>query len=326
MMEALVYRDGVTEHAVESAADLRAARAADGTTWVRASGGDIETVAEAFDLHPLTVEDVRGGVRPKSETFDEYTFLLVKDAELRRGEGSFEEEIDDDPIGVYVGEDWLVTLAPRSLPAVDAVWERVRAGDDDRLLHRGADFTASRVVDAVVDEYFDILDQIEQQVEAIEEEVLESTDIETLDRINRVRRDLLAFRKLAWPTREAVNTFARGETPFVAETTEKYYRDIYDHLVEVVDLTETYRDLASGARDIYLNTLSQSTNEVTKVLTVVATIFIPLTFVVGVYGMNFEGPTNMPELGWPYAYPAVMVGMVLVVAVLLGSFRRWGWI
>ena len=157
--------------------------------------------------------------------------------------------------------------------------------------------------------------------------MLESTDIDTLEALNAVRRDLLAFRKLAWPTREAVNAFARGRPDQVRAETEKYYRDVYDHLVQAVDLTETYRDLTTGARDIYLNTLSQSTNEVTKALTVVASVFIPLTFIAGVYGMNFAGsPFAMPELEWTYGYPAVMLGMAAVGLVLVVAFRRRGWI
>ena len=327
MTRALVYSDGDAEsRPAGDVAALRAARDAVGTTWVRASGADIDTVAEAFDLHPLTVEDVRGNVRPKTEEFADYTFLLVKDADLRRGEQTFEEEIDDQPVGLYVGDDWLVTLSLGPIPAVDTVWERARSGDD-RLLSRGPDFAAYRVVDLLVDEYFTILDEVESQIEEIEEEVLESTEIDTLEGLNAVRRDLLAFRKIAWPAREAVNTFASGRPPQVRAETEKYYRDVYDHLVQAVDLTETYRDLTAGARDIYLNTLSQSTNEVTKALTVVATIFIPLTFIAGVYGMNFAGgPFAMPELGWTYGYPAAMLGMALVGVILLYSFRRRGWL
>jgi magnesium transporter len=157
--------------------------------------------------------------------------------------------------------------------------------------------------------------------------VTTSTDIQTLERINDVRRDLLSFRKQVWPAREAIGILARGDPKQIQPQTEKYFRDVYDHLVQIVDLTETYRDLVAGARDIYLNTVSQSTNEVMKVLTVVATIFIPLTFVVGIYGMNFaDSPYNMPELGWRFGYPAVMVGMGLIVAVLLAHFRQRGYL
>jgi len=325
--DAIIYTEtGVERLPAGDPEELRTARDTVGTTWVRADGADIDTVAEAFGLHPLTVEDVRNDVRPKSEEFADHTFLLMRDGDLRRGDQPFEEEIDDQPVGLYVGDDWLVTLSPTSIPAVETVWELALAGEG-RLLQRGPDFAAYRVIDLLVEEYFVILDDIETQLETVEEEVLESTGIETLERLNAVRRDLLAFRRLAWPAREAVSAFASGRPDQVREGTEKYYRDVYDQLVQAVDLTETYRDLASGARDIYLNTLSQSTNQVTKALTVVATIFIPLTFVAGVYGMNFTGsPYNMPELEWTYGYPSVMLGMALVGLVLVATFRRRGWV
>ena len=325
MIDALVF-SGET---VETHDDLAAAKAASGTTWVRATDAttaEFEHVAAVFDIHYLAIEDVNKDVRPKTEEFPDYSFTLVKDAELRRGEQTFEEEIDDEAVGIFIGADWVVTLSPATVPAVDEVWDRITR-EDQRLLDRGADFTACRIIDALVDEYLDILDQLESQIEAIEEAVLDSTEIETLERINAVRRDLLAFRKIAWPMREAINVLARGDSAFVTDGIEKYYRDVYDHLVQVVDLLETYRDLTNGARDIYLNSLSQSTNEVMKVLTVVATIFIPLTFVVGVYGMNFaDSAYNMPELGWEFGYPAVMIGMGLMIGIMLVQFRQREWL
>ncbi|WP_415381068.1 magnesium/cobalt transporter CorA [Halosimplex sp. TS25] len=322
MISALVYRsDEVTEYD-----DLPTARAAQGTTWVHAAEADrteMEHIADCFGLHPLTVEDIRNDVRPKTEEYEQYTFVLLKRAMLRRGETTFDEEIEDSPVGVFIGDDWVVSMTPDSAKPIERVRRAVNSGDE-RLLHRGPDFTAYRVIDVIVDEYFTLLDAIEDDIESVEDEVTTSTEIDTLEEINSVRRELLSFRKLAWPTREAVGVLARGDPKQIKEDSEKYYRDVYDHLVQLVDLTETYRDLASGARDIYLNTLAQSTNEVMKVLTVVATIFIPLTFVVGVYGMNFDPGAsrfNMPELGWAYSYPAVMIGMFVVALVMLGYFR-----
>jgi len=177
----------------------------------------------------------------------------------------------------------------------------------------------------VVHDYFDVLDAAETQIETVEEEVLVSTGIETLQRINGVRRDLLSFRKVAWPSRNALGALARGDPDQVGSQTEKYFGDVYDHLVGIVDLTETYRDLTIGARDIYLNTVSQSTNEVMRTLTVVATVFLPLAFIAGVYGANFDPASsafNTPELLWPYAYPAATLGRLLVAAVTLAYFRR----
>ena len=321
MIAAVVYGpDGVTEYD-----DLAAARDAAGTTWVRVSDADpaeLDTVAETFGIHSLVVDDVRNEVRAKTQPYDDYAFTLVKTVELAGGEQSFDEEILAEAVGICVGEDWVVSLSVAPDDPVDRVWDAVLRGDR-RILDRGPDFIAYRIVDMIVDEYFSVLDDLETDIEAIEEAVTDSTDIGTLEDINALRRDLLAFRKVAWPCREAVGVLARGGPSQVREETEKYYRDVYDHLVQVVDLTETYRDLTTGTRDIYLNTLSQSTNEVMKVLTVIATIFLPLTFVAGVYGMNFAGsPYNMPELTWRYGYPAVLVGMGAIAGGMLVYFRR----
>ncbi|MFW6018716.1 MAG: magnesium/cobalt transporter CorA [Halapricum sp.] len=317
MIDALVYHSGT----VEPYEDLEAARAATGTTWVHATettAEERERIRETFELHPLAIEDVVDNVRAKVEEFPGFVFVLLKTARLTRGETSFREEIDTDPIGVFFGSDWVVSMTPGTVPEVERVRTAVESGDE-RLLERGADFTAYRIIDVLVDRYFDVLDGIETKIESIEDAVIASTQLDVLEEINGVRRELLSFRKLLWPAREAVGTLARGDPRLVDESTEKYFRDVYDHLVQLVDLTETYRDLVSGARDIYLNSLSQSTNEVMKVLTVVATIFIPLTFVAGIYGMNFE---SMPELTWRWGYPIVLALMASIAVGMLGFFRH----
>jgi len=320
-VEAIVYSsDRMTKYD-----DIGAAKDARGTTWVRATeatGEELRAIASTFDIHPLAIEDVENGVRPKTEEYGGHTFTLLKTAELTRGDATFDEEIGTVPVGIFIGPDWVVSMTTGPDEPVDRVWRAV-ANRDERLLERGPDFTAYRITDVIVDEYFTVLDRIETSIERIEEDVVESTEIEILEAINGVRRDLLSFRKVAWPAREALSVLARGDPAQVSEATEKYFRDVYDHLIQVVDLTETYRDLASGARDIYLNTVAQSTNEVMKVLTVIATIFLPLTFVVGVYGMNFE---TMPELGWTLGYPAVMLGMALIAVSMLWYFREQAYI
>jgi magnesium transporter len=324
-VETVVYTgDGHTTY--EDVAD---ARDADGTAWVRVvdpSEGELDPIADAFDVHPLEVEDVLGTVRPKVEEYDDHTFVVVKDATLRRGDVTFADELRVLQAGFFLGDDWLVTVEPSRIDALDEVWERV-GREEPRLASRGADFTAYRCIDGVVDDYFAILDDIEDDIEAVEDEVIDVAGENVLERINDLRRDLLSVRRLLWPTREAVGVLARGDPEQVSEDTEKYYRDVYDHLVQLVDLVETYRDLTSGARDIYLNALSMSTNDVMKKLTVVATIILPLTFVAGIYGMNFaDSPFNMPELEWTYGYPAVMLGMGAMAAILLAYFRHEDWL
>lgn len=318
MIDAVVYDgSGVTT------TDLDAARDAPGTVWVRAtdsSGDEFQQVAETFDIHPLAIEDVRQNVRPKTEEYPRYTFVLLKTAALTREETSFREAIRSERIGVFIGDNWVITLSAHSVQSVDRVWHAIDHGEQQRrLLGQGPDFIAYRLIDSIVDEYFDVLDQIETRIETVEENVVASTDATTLDTITDIRRELLSFRKLAWPAREAIGVLARGDPDQVQPATEKYYRDVYDHLVQLVELTETYRDLVGGARDIYLNTVSQSTNDVMKTLTVVATIVLPLTLVAGIYGMNFQ---TMPELGWTFGYPAVLLGMLSMALVLVMYFKQ----
>ncbi|UWG46875.1 Mg2+ and Co2+ transporter [Halanaeroarchaeum sp. HSR-CO] len=325
-IQTVVYRDDGTA----SFDDPLAAKRADGTTWVRVvdpTPDERATLESAFGLHPLSLEDVtEGDGRPKVEEFDDHTVILVKTARLRGGDVSFVEELRVGAVGLFVGADWLVTIGERESTAVQRIWDRVVQGER-RLLTRGPDFTASRVVDAIVDEYFDILDEIESQIEVVEEQAIASPDSTTLEQINELRRDLLSVRRLLWPTRDALSTLARGDPEFVQAETEKYFRDVADHLIQLVELVETYRDLVTGTRDIYLNSLSTSTNEVMKTLTVVATIVLPLTFVAGLYGMNFEAsPYNMPELTWTFGYPAALLGMAGIAGVMIAYFHRKDWL
>ena len=323
---AVVYsEEGVTRYD-----DIEVAVEARGDTWVHVDAADpdeLRDLRETFGIHPLAVEDVLHNTsRPKTEEYDTHTFVLLKTAQLSQREVTFSKEIRTTPVGFFVGEDWLVTMSTTDLDAAEKTRTRL-IGGRQRTISRGPDFVAYRIMDGIVDGYFDLLDEIEDDIEVIEEQIVTETDPELLEAINDVRRDLLAFRKIAWPSREAIGYLSRGDPPQIDERNEKYFRDVYDHLVQTVDLIETYRDLTSGSRDIYLNTVSQSTNEVMKVLTLVATIFIPLTFVVGVYGMNFaDSAYNMPELYWDMGYPAVMIGMAAVAAILVVYFRKRGWL
>ncbi|WP_224449730.1 magnesium/cobalt transporter CorA [Haloprofundus salilacus] len=326
-LHAMVY----TADGVERYDDLDTALSARGETWIHADdieSAEMKALRERFDIHQLAVEDVLSEkTRPKTEAYDAHTFILMKTAQLsQREDVAFHKEVRTHPVGFFIGEDWLVTMSTVDVDVVDPAspqWTK----NGSRFANRGTDFLAYRIIDAIVDEYFDVLDDIEDDIEGVEERVLEDPNPQMLVTLNGVRRDLLAFRKVAWPAREAISELSRGDISQVAEQNEKYFRDVYDHLVQVVDLIETYRDLTGGSRDIYLNAVTRSTNEVMKTLTVVATIFIPLTFVVGVYGMNFaDTPFAMPELYWTYGYPATMLGMGLLAGTMLVHFHRQGWI
>lgn len=330
-MDAVVREpDGTVQTtAIENAADLAMVRESDGVTWIDATGGDegaLALVSEAFGLHDLSADDVRAGGRAKVEEFDEYTLLRVNSVKRQTDSWTVTDPIRDVSVGLFVGSDWLVSYSMEPLAAIDDVREALVRGRG-QIRKRGPDFLAYLVVTTLVEEYFHVLDDLEARLERIEDAVIDGPSSMTLEEINEVRRDLLAFRRLVWPTREAIATLALGDVTNIDELTRRYYRDAYEELVELVELTETYRDLASGSRDIYLNTVAMSTNEVMKKLTVVATIVLPLTFVAGVYGMNFEGsPYNMPELAWTFGYPATMLGMLAVAVILLVYFRHERWL
>ena len=269
----------------------------------------------AFDLHPLAIEDVEGGVRPKTEPFSEYTFVLLTTAELATGETTVADEYSDRIGSDLLGDDWFVTISRAPSRPTDHV-RRTATNSPGRPLARGPDFLACQVIDALVEDYYDVLDDLEAQVERVEERALAGPDAETIKVINEVRRDLLSFWRLVWPPRAAIGAFARGDSPQVGANAEKYYRDVYDHLAHLV---ETYRDLTRGVRDTCQNTLTQSTNDVMKTFTAVATIVLPLTLVTGVYGMNFR---VMPELQWTYGYPAALLGMAALALAFVLYFER----
>jgi magnesium transporter len=315
-----------TSAGVTSYDDIETALSAEGETWIHADGADpedLDRLTAAAGLHPLAIEDITDEkTRPKTESYDTHTFVLMKTVRAGNADVAFRKEIRLHPIGFFLGPDWLVTVSPTDADVVEASSSRW-AKNADRVSTRGTDFIAYRLMDEIVDEYFALLDEIEDDIEAVEQRVLDEPDPDLLEELNAVRRDLLAFRKVAWPAREAIAYLSRGELPEIDDDNEKYFRDVYDHLVQVVDLIETYRDLTTGSRDIYLNTVSQSTNDVMKTLTIVATIFIPLTFVAGVYGMNFE---VMPELHWRFGYPVVMLGMACLAIVMIRYFQQKEWI
>ncbi|WP_137289671.1 magnesium/cobalt transporter CorA [Natronorubrum halophilum] len=333
MMDVVVgRRDGtVRTTTVERTADLTTLRDSSDLTWIDATDGtasDLHQLADAFDIHSLSVDDVAVGGRTKVEEFDDYTLVRVSSIESGVATSDPTDDLRGTTLGLFFGSNWLVTYAADPVDAVETVRTSVARDHGHASVHeRGVDFLAYRIVTELVEEYFDVIDDIERRLERIEAAVIDDPSEATLHEINDVRYDLLAFRRLLWPTREAIAMLALGDVGHVHEKTRKYYRDAYEEIVELVELTETYRDLATGSRDVYLNTLAMSTNEVMKKLTVVATIVLPLTFVVGVYGMNFDGsPYNMPELGWTFGYPATMLGMAAVAALLLGYFWREGWL
>lgn len=314
---------GVREREVETVDEVLPLRDSPTVTWLNVDGlGDVELVEDLggrFDLHPLVLEDVLNtGHRPKLEDYDDYLFVVLKmltfDPDQRR--------LGDEQVSLVVGKEFVLTFQERHGDVLDPVRERIRAGKG-RIRRMGPDYLAYAIMDAIVDHYFVVLEEAGEWIEELETGLVTDPTSETMHEIHRLKRELLLFRKAVWPVREVAGNFLREEHELVDPEVRPFVRDLYDHCVQIIDTGETLRDLASGMLDTYLSSLSNRTNEIMKVLTIMASIFIPLTFVAGVYGMNFE---HMPELGWPWAYPAVLALMAVVAGALLVYFWSKDWI
>lgn len=290
-------------------------------TWINVDGlGDtatIQDIGEIFGLHKLALEDVvNTHQRAKAEYYGDRLFVVARMPLPQR-------EWDTEQLSMFVGEKFVVTFQERSGgDCLDPVRTRIRAG-----LARGKSGSPAHlmyaILDALIDNYFPLLEDCGERIDRLEEDVLTSPDRSVMERILSVKRDLRMVRRAAWPLRDAVNTLLREPTPLVTDDTRVYLRDCHDHVIQILDLLENYREIAGGLTDVHLSTLSNTTNEVVKVLTIISTLFIPLTFLVGVYGMNFD---VMPELRWKYGYPLTWAVMLVTVAGLLVFFRRRGWL
>ncbi|NLG43746.1 MAG: magnesium/cobalt transporter CorA [Phycisphaerae bacterium] len=297
-------------------------------TWVNVEGlGDADVLAELgriFNLHHLALEDVlHPHQRPKAERYDDSYFIVAR-MPVR------EQPWRTEQVSIFLGPRYVLTFqeGPRGDP-LDPIRERIRSG---ALGNRARpDYLVHAILDAIVDHYFPLLEQCGERLDALEEmEAGVTRPVPALmSGVHAVKRDLLTIRRIVWPLRDALNALLRDPTPLITDETRMYLRDLQDHTIQIVDLVETYRDIASGITEVYLSSVSQHTNEIMKVLTIIATIFIPLTFIVGVYGMNFDSsasPLNMPELRWYYGYPLLWLLMLLIATAMLLLFRRYGWL
>lgn len=290
--------------------------------WVNVDGlHDTELLAELrdhFDIHVLVMEDVvTFGHRAKMEEYDGYLFFVLP--MLTFDEDTLTVQVEQ--LSLILGPKWVLTFQERFGDVFEPVRERLR-GAHGRIRQRGADYLAYALMDAVVDRYFGILEKLGDVAEDLDMMVMEMPAPEVLHRINHLKKELLLLRRSIWPLREALNAFARTESAIVTDGTQVFARDVYDHAVQVIDTVETLRDLAGGMTDLYLSSVGQRTNEVMKVLTIMASIFIPLTFMAGIYGMNFD---VMPELHVPWAYPVLWLLMLTVAGIMLWYFRKKRW-
>jgi magnesium transporter len=292
-------------------------------TWINVDGlHDVDLVdrlGQHFGIHPLVLEDiVNPHQRPKTEDFEQYIFIVGK----MLSHDSRQDSVDEEQVGIVLGPNFVISFQERQGDLFEPVRDRLRHGKG-RVRKMGADYLSYVLLDAIVDGYFGILEQISERTETLEQELLESPTQKTLETIHGLRANAALLRRSIWPMRDAVSSLERGESTLIHESTGIYFRDVHDHAVRVVETIESLRDTLSGMADLYLSSLSNKMNETMKVLTTIATIFIPLTFIAGIYGMNFE---NMPELKWRWGYAMVLLAMACVVALMIAYFRRKKWL
>ncbi len=298
-------------------------------TWVNVNGlheADIvDKLCECFGVHLLTAEDILNtGQRLKMEMFEDYIYLVIKmisyNAEKRI--------IDAEQMSLILGENYVITFQENEGDIFDAIRSRIKQ-NKGRIRKAGADYLAYSLIDAVIDNYFVALEKIGEEIEVVEDELVTRPEHRTIQKIHSLRREMIFLRKAVWPLREIMDNLEHDETPLIRKETVIYIRDLYDHTVQIIENVETYREIISGMLDIYLSSISNRMNEIMKVLTIAAVIFIPLTLIAGIYGMNFnteKSPFNMPELNWYFGYPFALGLMVVVSVVMLIFFKRKNWI
>lgn len=285
----------------------------------------LQRVGTVFDLHPLVLEDVVNvPQRPKVEDYDDQLVIIAQMVMLKPNHDGFWIE----QVSFVLGKHYLLTVQEE--PQRDCfgpVRDRIR-NNKGYVRKSGPDYLTYALLDAVIDGFFPVLEDYGERIEELENEVMFNPTRHTLEKIYQIRRELLALRRMIWPQREAINALMRGESTLISPGVQIYLRDCYDHAVQVMDMVETYRELASGLMDVYLSVVGNKMNEVMKFLTVISSIFIPLTFIAGIYGMNFnteKSPLNMPELNWYWGYPLCLSIMAAIAGALCLFFWRRGW-
>lgn len=293
-------------------------------TWLNIAGlhrpDIIEKAGDIAGLHPLLLEDiVTMGQHPKVEDFGDYIFVVLK--KLHYGEGESDGKVEAEQISLVLGAGHVITFQERASDVFRPIVERLKNGKG-RIRSLGADYLAYALIDAVVDHYFSVMEGLGEKVELLEDHLVDRPSKKALQQLQNLKKEMLFLRRSVWSLREVLSFLERGESSLIRKTTRIYFKDVYDHTIQVIDTVETFREMLSGMLDIYLSSMSNRLNEVMKVLTIIATIFIPLTFVAGVYGMNFK---FMPELEWRWGYPLIWAVMLSMTAGMILYFRKKKW-
>lgn len=291
--------------------------------WINIDGlHDIEIIKKIgkyYKLHPLILEDIlHADQRPKTEDYDSYIYIVLRMIDYNEKS----QEIISEQISIILGSNFVISFQESTGDVFDPIRERIK-NHKGRIITMRSDYLAYALIDAIVDKYFVILEKIGEQLAILEEELILQTEPTTLQKINELKREIISLRKAIWPVREVINILQRGLSKLINEITLIYLRDVYDHTVQIIETIEAYRDIVSGMIDIYLSSISNKMNQIMKVLTIIATIFIPLTFIAGVYGMNFK---YIPELEWRWGYFAVWAFMILLSLFMLAIFKKRNWL
>ena len=313
-------REALVEHDVEDASELRRAHGTDKVTWVNLEGFGSEEllreVAEVFGLHPLALEDVINvPQRPKCDVYGDQIVIIVRMVDVRSDDVTIEQ------VGIVLGPNYVLTFQERRGDVLDPVRERIRL-DSSRLRSSNADYLAYAILDTIVDAYYPVLEVMGERLETLETEALDNPTPTVLKQLNVCRHTLLHLRRAAWPQREAIHDLLHDEAR-LSESVRIFLRDTHDHAIQAADVLEMYREMAAGLLNTYLSSIANRANEVMKTLTIMASIFIPLTFVAGIYGMNFD---NMPELHYRWSYYIVWGVMITIVTSMMLYYRRLGWL
>ncbi|HEY9762997.1 MAG TPA: magnesium/cobalt transporter CorA [Trichocoleus sp.] len=314
---------------IETPEDCAAYLDTESISWIDVRGLGSEEIwrglGTVFELHPMVLEDiVNVPQRPKTENYEDQVVIVAHMAVAAPGQNRYVRE----QISLVLGKNYLLTAQEEpDYDPFDRIRDRIRLKKGS-IRNRGTDYLAYALLDAIIDSLFPVLEMYGERIEDLEDEVIAQPTAQTLAKIHQIKRELLAMRRSIWPQRDAIAALLRDDCPLISAEVRVYLRDCYDHTVQILDMVETYRELASSLMDVYLSSASNRMNEVMKTLTIISTIFIPLTFIAGIYGMNFNpeaSPFNMPELNWYWGYPMVWALMLVIAAALVYYFKRRGW-
>lgn len=310
------------EKAISSLAEFDFEKDKKGITWINVDGlQDIkvfEDIGRIFGLHPLVLEDILNtDQRPKTEDYGDYIYIVLKNFEgLKNG------DLLSDQVSIILGKDFILSFQEKESDLFQPIREKI-SKDKGRIRKAGPDYLAYAIVDNIVDNYFPVLETLEERMDNLEDSLVGKPNPATLQSIHLLKKQMIILKKSLWPLREAIGSLERSVSPLIDKSTSVFYfKDIYDHLIAIIDSIETFRDMLSGMLDIYLTSISNRLNEVMKVLTVIATIFMPLTFLAGVYGMNFK---YMPELEWRFGYFLIWGIMLVIAFCMIGYFKKRKW-